>query len=149
LYRAIFYTPDSGPLVNALINVSQARKNALILAGLAVPEWIRIQALIDTGASCTCVDPTVLQQLDLSPTGSSLVNSPTTGLQPGVADQYDVSILIPGSSTASPPLIHHTIPVIQATLLATQGFHALIGRDILRGCLLTYDGQAGLFSLAY
>ncbi len=41
-----------------------------------------------------------------------------------------------------------TIPVVAAVLLP-QGFHALIGRDVLSHCLLTYDGASGLFSLAY
>jgi len=34
-------------------------------------------------------------------------------------------------------------------LLSKQGFHALIGLDILRGCYFAYDGQNGLFTLAY
>jgi hypothetical protein len=46
-------------------------------------------------------------------------------------------------------LLHLTIPVIAADLLVRQGFHALIGRDILAGCYLMYDGKTGLFTLAY
>ncbi len=113
-----------------------------------MPQAITVQGLIDTGASCTCVDPSVLTQLGLTPTGSASVNTPTTGDQPAIANQYDVSIWIPGSPGAL-PLIHQTIAVVESKLLARQGFHALIGRDILRGCLLNYDGRAGLFVLAY
>lgn len=139
---------SGGLIVNAAIGVSQARRNALTQAGQPVPNWVPVEALVDTGASCTCLDPIVLQQLGLSPTGSSLVNSPTTGMLPAIADQYDISIIILATKT-SPPLIHHTIPVIQAVLFPTQGFHALIGRDILQACLLVYDGQSGTFSLGY
>jgi hypothetical protein len=134
--------------VNALIGVSQAKRNALALVNQPVPNPIQILGMIDTGASCTCVDPIVLQQLSLSPTGSAPVFTPSTGPQPTPADQYDVSLLI-YATTNAPPLVYHTIPVIQADLLAAQGFHALIGRDVLRGCLLFYDGQNNLFSLAY
>jgi hypothetical protein len=65
-----------------------------------------------------------------------------------MASQYDVSLTIP-SVANRPSLFHHTIPVVEAQLLAAQGFHVLIGRDVLRGCLLTYDGMSGLFSLAF
>lgn len=51
----------------------------------------------------------------------------------------------PGGS----PLIFQTIPVIAADLLEAQGFHALIGRDILSRCLFSYNGEVGIFTLAY
>jgi predicted aspartyl protease len=135
-------------VVVALIGVSQARRNALVAVQRPVPNDVQIQGLVDTGASNTCVDPFVLNQLGLTPTGTTMVNSPTTGAQPVPADTYDVSLTIYAAGN-QPPLVHHTIPVLVAELLAAQGIHALIGRDILRGCLLTYDGANGLFSMAY
>ncbi len=117
-------------------------------AGQPVPEPVKIQAMLDTGASGTCVDPFVLDQLNLTPTGSIQVNTPTTGTQPVAADQYDVSLVI-FSGPDQPPLAHFTLPVLKSELLVAQGFHALIGRDVLRGCLLSYVGASGLFSLAY
>jgi hypothetical protein len=140
--------PDGGLIINAVAGVSDARHNALAAANLPTPASIPILAMIDTGASCTCVDPTVLQQLGLTPTGSAAVNTPTTGSNPAMADQYDIGILIP-TDLASPPLLHLTIPVIAADLLVRQGFHALVGRDILAGCYLAHDGKSGLFTLAY
>lgn len=131
-----------------MLGVSQARRSALVAAQQPVPSPIQIQALIDTGASGTCVDPSVLAQLGLTPTGSTLINTPTTGAQPVQADTYDVSLSI-YALQGHPPLTHQTIPVVQAELLASQGFHALIGRDVLKECLLTYDGRSGLFSLAF
>ena len=140
--------PNGSLILSAYIGVSQARRHALTLAGQAVPNAIAVQGLVDTGASCSCVDPSVLSQLSLSPTGSAPVSTPTTGSQPAMADQYDVSIWIPGS-TGQLPLIHPTVPILCAELLDAQGFHALIGRDILQGCLLNYDGKTGIFTLAY
>ncbi|MFN0167191.1 MAG: hypothetical protein ACKV22_12240 [Bryobacteraceae bacterium] len=46
------------------------------------------------------------------------------------------------------PLHHSAIPVIASDLTA-QGIQMLVGRDVLRGFLLTYDGINGLFSPAY
>ena len=65
-----------------------------------------------------------------------------------LADQYDVSLAI-HATAGHPPLIHHTIPVLKSELLVAQGFHALIGLDVLSACLFTYDGRNGIFSLAY
>lgn len=132
----------------AVVGVSQARRNALVQAGQQVPNPVNIQGLIDTGASNTCIDPSALNSLGLTPTGSTMMNTPSTGTQPVSVDTYDVSLIIYASAQHT-PLIHHTIPVTCSELLVAQGFHALIGRDILKGCLLTFDGQNGLFSLAF
>ena len=140
--------PD-GPMVNAVVLVSMARQTALTAAGVPIPNHVQIRALVDTGASATCIDPSVLQSLGLTPTGSTMVNTPTTGSTPVQIDQYDVSILVPGATAAHTPLIFNNIPVICTELLAAQGFHALIGRDILSQCLLTYNGDLGQFTLAY
>jgi hypothetical protein len=42
----------------------------------------------------------------------------------------------------------HTIAVIE-TELADQGFHFLVGRDILDRCILNYDGPNGMFQLSF
>ncbi|MGO9241559.1 MAG: aspartyl protease family protein [Terriglobales bacterium] len=109
---------------------------------------VQIQALIDTGASDLCIDPSIFSQLGLTPTGSCQVNTPTTGQQPAQSALYDVSFFVP-AGPGQVPLAIQTMPAIATELLQLQGFHALIGRSILRNCLLTYDGQASLFSLAY
>jgi predicted aspartyl protease len=131
-----------------MVGVSQARRNALAASKQAAPPVVQIQAMLDTGASGTCVDPSVLKQLGLSPTGIALVHTPSTGGQPAQAETYDISLVIP-AKPGQLHLINHTVSVIASQLLANQGFHALIGLDILKGCLLTYDGANGLFSLAY
>ena len=139
----------SGPVLKAVVGVSQARQAALQAANQAIPPGQQIWALVDTGASCTCVDPTVLQALQLPPTGSMSVNTPSTGSQPYTANQYDVGIVIPGPSPTHPSYYLHTVAVVEAELLLAQGFHALIGRDVLQHCLFHYNGMTGLFTLAY
>jgi hypothetical protein len=140
--------PNGSLLVIALIGVSQARRTALTQAGQIIPSQVQVQALIDTGASCCCVDPSVVTQLMLSPTGSSPVNTPTTGNTPATADEYDVSMMIPTAQNMA-PLFHHTIPILCVELLQPQGFHVIIGRDVLRECLLSCDGRNGIFTLAF
>jgi hypothetical protein len=55
--------PSGGPVLPVGVAVSQARREALTTAGREVPPVASIRALVDTGASCTCVDPAVLEAL--------------------------------------------------------------------------------------
>lgn len=138
-----------GPLLLAFIGVSQARHAALTAANQPIPNAVQIQALVDTGASCTCIDPSVLQSLALTPTGIVTMNTPSTGTQPHTTQQYDVSIIIPGGLPTHIPLVVGNVPVVASQLAAAQGFQGLIGRDILAQCLFTYNGEMDQFTLAY
>ncbi|HYL73943.1 MAG TPA: hypothetical protein VEU96_07035, partial [Bryobacteraceae bacterium] len=71
--------------------------------------------------------------------------TPSTGQQPHHASLCDVSLML-----VHPQLIltQPNVPVAGAQL-AIQGIQALVGRDILKSCLLVYDGQAGTFTLAF
>jgi predicted aspartyl protease len=137
----------SGPLIDAFVGVSAPRQATLLAQNQSIPNPMRVRALMDTGASSTCVDPSIVAGLGLTPTGQAQMCTPSTGTTPHVADQYDVSIVIPCSDKQ--PLIQQTIAVACVQLVAPQGFHVLIGRDILRHCVFTYDGARKLFILAY
>jgi predicted aspartyl protease len=135
-----------GPILDLFVGVSFPRSEALRKAGRSVPNSVRIKGLIDTGASCTCIDPTILSGLGLVPTGTTQVHTPSTsGAVPHIAKQFDVSLVLP-HSVANRTFI--AVPVIESQLLH-QGIHALIGRDILSFCLMTYDGQAQTFCLGF
>lgn len=130
-----------------LVGVSSARFQALTALGQLIPTAQNIRALIDTGASFTCVDPMVFQALGLQPTGSTPMLTPSTGQTPVNADTYDVGIVIPNAP--NPALVITNMPVGASELFQAQGFHALVGRDILQRCVLTYNGSIALFTLAY
>ena len=137
----------SRPIVEFLVGVSQPRAEALKRANRPVPAPMLVRGLIDTGASCTSLDPTILKALSLVSTGTTPVHTPSTknGI-PHVANQYDVSIILPH------PMINRTflaVPVIESELFHQGGFHALIGRDILAFCMLTYSGTAQTFTLGF
>jgi hypothetical protein len=73
------------------------------------------------------------------------IRTPSTGIQPHIASQYDVSLIL------LHPMLTYTIsavPVI-GSMLAIQGIQALIGRDVLANCLFIYDGRSGLFTWAF
>lgn len=80
-----------------------------------------------------------------APTGIASILTPSTGQQAHHANLYDVSLML-----VHPQLIltQPNVPVAEAQL-AIQGIQALVGRDILKSCLLVYDGQASAFTLAF
>jgi len=139
-------SPD-GPLLDAYVAVSQARLVALQVAKQPIPPAQKIRAIIDTGASCTCIDPSVLQALNLQPTGNILMNTASSGNMPHPTDVYDVGITIPGAT--APPLLFATVPVAKTQLLQQHGFHALIGRDILGTCVFHYNGPLQQITVSY
>ena|SRR5579864_1067881 len=136
------------PLILAVLGVTQGRADALTAAGQPVPPMQRMTGLIDTGASCTCVDPVIIKALGLTPTGSTQMYTPSTGAQPHTTDQYDATLKI-YVTLEQAPLEVLVLPVVAAELRVGQGIDALIGRDVLRQCLLSYNGQSGFFTLAY
>jgi hypothetical protein len=102
-------------------------------------------ALVDTGASCTCIVAGVLAPLGLVATGTVPISTPSTGTTPATCNQYDVSMAIIHPALN---LLFGAIPIVECQPLAGP-YHGLLGRDLLRHCLLVYDGNAERFSLAF
>jgi hypothetical protein len=139
----------AGPIVDAYVGVSQARAEALQSAGLPVPKLFPVRALVDTGASRTCVDPAILDHLKLSPIGTMRVHTPTTGAQSVEVNQFEIGFLIPHFNPALASFARGSVAVAECDLFAAQGIHVLLGMDLLSGCLLILDGIVGLLTLAY
>ena len=136
-----------GPLLVAHINISMPRMHALTAAGQPLPAGATGTFLLDTGATCTCVDPGLLAPLGLQPTGRVMISTPSTAGQPHNCNQYDVSIFIPGAAAGG----GHIVPALAVveTHLRSQGIDGLIGRDVLDNCTFIYNGSAKMFTLAY
>ena len=134
----------AGPLLDIQVGVSQAREDALRKASRPVPAREQIRALVDTGANCTCIDRDLVDRLGIAPTGRTSTLTASTGSNPHVVDLFDVAIGIPINGVVK---FYGSVPVL-ALDLSSQGFHALIGQDILGHALLIYDGKGKSFTLA-
>ena len=143
-FLTVSFGPE-GPLTDLYVALSTPRVDALKKAGLPFPPPVLVTGLIDTGASCSAIDPSAVQSLGLIPSGKTQVYSSTTGTLPQSCDLYDVCLAF-----ARPELkvIGVTIPVIEANF-TNRKFKLLIGRDVLQLCLFVYDGKHGTFSLAF
>jgi hypothetical protein len=91
------------------------------------------------------VDPSAIQGLGIAPTGVAPVHTPSTGANAHQASVYDVSLVLLHPALS---LNISNVAIVEAQL-SIQGIQALIGRDVLKNCLLVYDGQAGTFTLAF
>jgi hypothetical protein len=137
----------AGPVVKVLVGVTKSRHEALTKAGQPVPNAVVGHFLVDTGASCTCVDPGLLSQLALTPSGSTTIQTPSTANEPCTVNQFDVSLFLFGA-TESAFMGIEAMPVVESHL-KSQGIDGLLGRDVLGRCLMTYDGVAQVITIAF
>jgi hypothetical protein len=136
-----------GPLIHVFVGVSEPRHGALLKAGAQVPSPIMVTALVDTGASNTAVDPSVMKSLGLTPRRIAKTITPSTGASPHKCHTYDVSLHVPlGAATA---LFSKNAWEVTCLELRHQGFEVLLGRDILADGILVYDGKFNTFSMAF
>jgi hypothetical protein len=138
----------AGPLVNAVVSVSEARRTILLEKNLPIPDVRIIRALVDTGASFTMIEPTVINELSLSPTGTIEIVTPSTGQDVHTTETYDIDFAIYAAED-DPPLLMPNLRVATAELFLKQGIHALIGRDVLKRFVLIYNGSINQFSLCF
>lgn len=93
-----------------------------------------MRALIDTGASLTVINPKIAITCKLKQTGHQMINA--VG---GQAGAYAAAISFP--RTELPSL--DSTRVVACPIIRQPFFSCLIGRDIMRKWLLTYDGRSG------
>ncbi len=113
--------------------------------GRAVPGSRTVRSLIDTGASDSAPDFGIIAHPGLIPTGRIKVRSSTTGSQYEERDQYAVSLYI---GTQRGETAEYTVSVVGAGL-ASEGFLAIIGWNVLERCVLLCDGPKKTFRLDY
>lgn len=126
---------------------SWPRQQALKASGAILPAHTSGTFLVDTGASNTVIDTTIIAPLGLTPTGAVMCHTPSTGQVAQAFNQFDVMIVIPGPGTSQAWIIE-ALPVMESDFSA-QGIQGLIGRDMLDRALLIYNGPANHFSIAY
>ena len=132
----------AGPRVPVEIRVPNALANYLTQNGKPIPAPIPGDALVDTGASVSCVDEKAVQSLGVNPVGVAQVGTPSTAGTPQL--QYPVLFAFPG--TTLPPMeIAHAL----GSVLQPQKLLALIGRDVLASFVFAYNGPGGFVTLSY
>ena len=96
-------------------------------------------ALIDTGATVTCIDQKAAQKAGLRIVGTGPVASATHSNE--VVPIFAAQLIFEGLKSWDATTAY-------GANLEPSGLIALIGRDVLAGCMFVYNGPDGSFSLA-
>lgn len=128
-----------GPVLEVVFAVPQPIAEKLRAENKPIP-IIKVLALIDTGASHTSINQTIVDTLGLLPGDVQTFYTAN-----GPADQllYDLGIVLPISA---PNIISVQAPCAD---LDGQPFQALIGRDVLGMCTLFYNGPDNSYTLHF
>lgn len=128
-----------GPCVQVSITLEQTVAQALVQRGEQLPSPVAGLALIDTGASVTCIDAQAARHLGL--TAINVVPMASASQARTDKNVYSIQFEIVGF-----PIRLQSFNAIEAEL-ATQGLVLLIGRDALQVSAFFYNGPAGEFTL--
>jgi predicted aspartyl protease len=129
-----------GPCLQVSIGLAQSIANQLLQQGKTLPRPVSGVALIDTGATSTCIDDAVAKQLQLPVV--NVVNVASASHASTLQNVYPIQIEVVGL-----PISIEASNAIGAAL-APQGLLALIGRDVLQHCTLFYNGLTGEITLS-
>jgi len=129
-----------GPVVQVAVTLEQAFAGTLIQQGKSVPQPITGLALIDTGASNTCIDDEAARSINLPVIDVGSMHSASHTKIP--SNIYPVQIEIIGFP------IQFRSPRTMGASLKEQGLLMLLGRDLLQRCTLFYNGGSGQITLS-
>ena len=125
------------PAVGPLLNVAVLPLGTITPAGLTVSSITTFPALLDTGATITCISPSIASSLALRPIGMRTMVSATHSTP---VNTYLVDIILPfgqaGFTMAGKE-------VMEFAAAPGSPYQMLVGRDIIcRGTLaLSFDGH--------
>ena len=129
-----------GPQVGVLIDIPEALAKLLAAGGKPAPTPVSGMALIDTGATSSAVDVSVVTALGVNPVGTAQVG---TAGGPTTQPVYPIRMQLQG--------VGLTINFSRVTgaPLQQMGLVALLGRDMLSRMILYYDGPNSEYTLAF
>ncbi len=130
---------ENGPCVAVLIGLAQSIAAQLAPHGQSVPDPVSGWALIDTGATTTCIDDQLAQSLRLPVIDEVPILS---------ASHADTKVYV--YPTQMEVADHGKVDVPRAigANLKPSGLVALLGRDYLQHCVLNDHGITGEFTLS-
>jgi predicted aspartyl protease len=127
-----------GPIIQVSVTIEQHAGKGLLSQGKPLPVPKSGLALIDTGATGTCIDDQAAKELGLPVIDVAKMTSATHKDQQ--CSVYPVQINLPSVVLNSPRTM--------GAALAPQGLLVLIGRDVLQNCTLFYNGPTGQITLS-
>ncbi len=143
---SIPFNPKVGPLIQ--IAVFPPGSAPPVQAGGPNPLGLALYfALIDTGASHTCISTKVIKETGLQPTGKLMVGG-VHGNQATNSYQFQVGLMFPHGQSPTGAVLANiaAFPVSGMEFISGGTFDVLLGRDILcqGSFVMSFDGHAML-----
>jgi len=134
-----------GPLLPVEIAIPQSLTDLYAKNQKPIPAPVSGYALIDTGATVTCIHEDVMTRLKIKPIDVQDVNTPGGSAIP--RNLYPVQLRIPshGVDIALPKIL--SVDLTGQVTREGEQVLGLIGRDFLQNCVLVYNGRTGMYSL--
>ena len=130
-----------GPIIQVTLGLAENIAQQLVQQGKPVPEPVAGWALIDTGATSTCIDDSAAQKIGLPVIDRGKTSSASH-------DAIDVNIYPALIAFTGTPIKVNALRAIGANL-ASQDLVALLGRDVLQNFTLFYNGAVGQITISF
>jgi len=130
-----------GPRIQVVLSLPTFVEQGLLAAGKTVPAPLSAEALIDTGASVTCIDDALAKQLQLPVIDRMTMTSASHAAHP--VDVYPIRVEFTGLG------FERTLNRVMGATLQAQGIQMLIGRDLLSESVFIYNGREGEFTIGF
>lgn len=131
----------AGPVIPVTISLSDKCQQVYSDQRKKLPQSISGLALIDTGASITCFDESTTVKAGLPIVDTTIMTS--------ASHAHNQVHVFMGKIVLTPAnIIINVEKGLGANLSAFNGLVALIGRDLLKSAIFTYNGPDGLISIS-
>jgi hypothetical protein len=137
---------DNGPLIQVEVGLPEALQADFVRKGIALVPPRAGYALIDTGASLSSVHEPVLQAFRIPPIDRISTQTPHGA---GKSMVYPAKISFPGLSIRDLPMDRVVGCDLKWEASDGEEIIMLLGRDLLQGFLLVYNGKRSHITLAY
>lgn len=128
-----------GPRLPVTLMVSDAHRQMLAERGEPAPNAINGFALVDTGASATCVDLETADEAGLPVIGKAVMHT---------ASHAEHEVPVYSGKLSVPSFGDVELEFAMGANLDSQNLVALIGRDVLQAAVLVYNGTSGTVSIS-
>jgi hypothetical protein len=131
-----------GPILQVTVSIPQALAAFYTLQQVPIPSPVTSVALIDTGASTSCVHAPIMQNMGVNPIGVVTILTPGG---PTLRNLYPANFTFPvtGFSRDFTSIIGADL---SGQIINGQQLIALIARDVLSLGVLIYNGSFGSFT---
>ena len=132
---------SKGPVIPVSITLSDESQRAYSNQGKEIPQVVSGLALVDTGASKTCFDEASAIKAGLPVIDTAIMSSASH-------TNHRVKVFMGKIVLDQSNIVINVENGLGANLTAFDGIVALIGRNLLRSAMFTYNGPDGLISIA-